>query len=130
MLQALPSTRQNEGEATRRWFFSYAFDLYVWYDVNSKPNAFQLAYAKPWREHSISWHHERGFRHYRVDEGEGVFGLKVTPILIPNGPIDQETLLREFVDEAEELPDDVRELVIGQLGSFKPSAPDPERKQA
>ena len=117
MLEALPSTRQNENEALRRYFFSYAFDLYVWYDVNDQPISFQLAYDKWTNEHALTWHHQHGYRHYRVDDDPNG-SSKMSPLLVASGPIDQVELLREFVSEAAELPDDVRQLVSERISAF------------
>lgn len=65
MLTALPTTRQNQGEARRVWYFSSSIDMYVWFDVQDAPCAFELTYkTRCHQERTVSWHHERGYRHW------------------------------------------------------------------
>jgi hypothetical protein len=113
MLTALPNTKQNEGEPKRRWYFSDSLDLYVWFDEAEVPCAFQLTYARGAQEQAVSWHHLRGYQHWRVEQ----WRLQ-TPELIPDGPLDRDRLLADFISEAEQLPASVRHCVMAHLERF------------
>lgn len=118
MLRELPNVRQVQGEPPRKWFFSHDLDLVVWFDPAGMPCAFQLAYDKYRGEHSLSWHHESGYRHYVVDDGERTAGHGETPFLYANGPFKRDTVLEQFLALSGLLPATVAELVIDKLRTF------------
>lgn len=118
MLRELPNTRQVEGEPPRKWFFSHLLDLVVWFDPTGIPCAFQLAYDKYNGEHSVSWHYERGYSHYAVDDGESKAGYSQTPFLYANGPFKKNAVLEQFLALSDELPPAIAELVEVKLREF------------
>lgn len=118
MLRELPNTKQVEGELPRKWYFSHDLDLVVWFDPAGVPCAFQLAYDKYRGEHSISWHIEKGYRHYVVDDGESYAGCFETPFLYANGPFKRDAVLEKFLALSGELPSAVAELVAEKLSQF------------
>ena len=118
MLRELPNTKQVEGEPPRKWYFSHDLDLVVWFDPAGIPCAFQLAYNKYRGEHSISWHFERGYRHYVVDDGERHSGCFETPFLYANGPFNRDAVLERFLAQSGGLPVSVAELVAEKLREF------------
>jgi hypothetical protein len=118
MLRELPNTKQVEGEPLRKWYFSHDLDLVVWFDPAGVSCAFQLAYDKYRGEHSISWHFERGYCHYVVDDGERYAGCFETPLLYANGPFKRDAVLEKFHALSSDLPSDIAELVAEKLRGF------------
>lgn len=118
MLRELVKTRQIDGEAPRKWYFSHELDLVVWFDPHCKPYSFQLAYAKYHGEHSISWHREKGYQHYVVDDGEGSYGKAQTPFLYSDGAFSKDKVLQQFLELSNELPAEVIALVTKALRDY------------
>lgn len=118
MLREMPNTQQVAGEPRRIWYFCHDLDLVVWFDEDDAPCAFQLAYDKYRGEHSIAWDATKGYRHYRVDDGEGAGFSSQTPFLYANGPFQRDPVLEQFIALSAELPVAVVELVTGKLREF------------
>jgi hypothetical protein len=120
MLRELPNTKQVAGEPMRRWYFCHDIDLVVWFDESEMPIAFQLAYDKDDDERSISWHRDRGFKHYVVDNGSPLGTGFQTPFLYMDGPFqpNRERVLAEFVRLAGDLPPLVVAFVTEKLQAF------------
>lgn len=118
MLRELVDTRQVKGEPPRKWFFSHDLDLVVWFDSTGLPCAFQLAYNKYKNEHSISWHHEKGYQHYAVDDGESSGIRSTTPFLYANGPFMRDIVVEQFIALSGELPFTVTEVIVKKLREF------------
>ena len=120
MLRELRTSQRKPSEGNRRWYFCNDLDLVVWFDESENPTAFQLAYDKNRGEHSISWHYEKGFRHYVVDEGNPLPGKTQTPLLYVNGAFRAAGLIDQFRSLAIELPPHVVSFVIEKLSSCPP----------
>ncbi|MEW6165950.1 MAG: hypothetical protein AB1642_12890 [Pseudomonadota bacterium] len=118
MLRELHNVQQVPGEPCRRWFFGHDLDLVVWEGEDGTIVGFQLAYDRHHDEHSISWHRERGFAHYAVDDGEPRAGLKQTPILLADGPFQHDRVLDQFLARAAGLPAHVVACVAEKLRAF------------
>jgi hypothetical protein len=118
VLREIRNTRQIEGEPDRKWYFCEELDLVVWFDDSGNPMAFQLAYGKPTQERSFSWHPQRGYRHFTVDDGESPSKRKGSPLLFANGPFTRNDVLRKFMSLSVELPPAVQALVSDKLQSF------------
>jgi hypothetical protein len=118
VLRELPSTKQVVGEKNRRWYFSHELDLVVWFEDSGKPCGFQLAYDKYRGEHSISWHEDKGYRHYVVDEGNPLAGYPETPFLYANGPFNNARIQKLFESLSLELPPLVARFVNEKLLAF------------
>lgn len=119
MLRELSSTRQIKGEPARKWYFSHDLDLVVWFDALGVPCAFQLAYDKSDDERSVSWHLERGYRHYVVDDGECDAGRSETPFLYTGGAFKKDEVLARFHAAAVDLPSDIAAWVAEKLQGFE-----------
>lgn len=117
MLREIPNTQQVDGEPRRTWFFCHDLDLVVWFDAADAPCGFQLAYDKYRGEHSIEWNRDTGFRHYRVDDGEGDLGSR-TPFLHADGPFKRDSVLETFSALSGELPPAIAALVTAKLRDF------------
>lgn len=116
MLNEIADTRQIPAEGTRRWFTDAYFDLIVWYDRDGTSIAgFQLCYDKDRHERALTWHREAGFDHRRIDDGDITGGMKMTPILIPDGRFDYTTVATRFRRESTGIDPDIRAFVYNAL---------------
>lgn len=76
-------THMTRGENHKLWFQDHNNDLFIWLNENRQPTSFQFCYNKAFDEHSISWQHQNGFYHSRIDSGEdGINQYKMSPIMI------------------------------------------------
>ncbi|MGZ4974980.1 MAG: hypothetical protein ACXWDN_19645 [Limisphaerales bacterium] len=123
MLRELSNTRQIDGELSRKWYFCHELDLVVWFNSEGAPCAFQLAYDKYDNEHSISWHYERGYRHYVVDDGERTSECFGTPFLYAAGLFRKDTVLEKFSALSGELPPAIAQMVEEKLRDFDEPRP-------
>ena len=115
MLREIRNTQQVPGEAPRRWFFSHEQDCLVWMSADGMPIAFQLAYGKYHDEHAIRWKADRGFSHYRVDDGEQGGMGKESALLHPDGAFNAKIVLSEFLALSKEMPQDIVDFVSARL---------------
>lgn len=123
MLRELLNTRQIKGELPRKWYFSEELDLVVWFNPAEIPCAFQLAYDKNSYEKSISWHFEKGYRHYVVNNSRWF----ATPLLNEGGLFKKDKVLKQFLALSSELPLPVAELgqadYKNSMNPFTPTNP-------
>lgn len=124
MLKELRNVQQVKGEAKRRWFFCQDIDLVVWEDEDGSISGFQLAYDKHRNEHSFSWHKDRGFSHYVVDDGEPMAEVNATPFLYADGPFKRDRVLDLFLTMSSEVPANIVSFIEARLREFDgPLAP-------
>jgi len=111
MLKEVKSTKSEKGQK-RRWFSDDYFDLIVWSGNNGDGvTGFQLCYDKDEMERAFSWSADTGTSHNRIDDGEASPFKNMTPILVPDGAVPYEELLRQFHARARELDKDIFELI-------------------
>lgn len=79
------------------------------------PVAFQLAYGKYHDEHAIRWKANRGFTHYRVDDGEHGGMGKEAALLHPDGAFNAKLVLDQFLALSKEMPQDIVDFVSARL---------------
>jgi hypothetical protein len=104
MLKEYYDVPQAEGQPRRRWFGDSFFDLIVWLDEEDQPTGFQLCYATGPDERALTWRTESGFQHTAVDDGEHADRLrKMTPVLVPDGPLDAASLAELFLDASAQI---------------------------
>jgi hypothetical protein len=115
MLRELSGVQQIKGEPLRRWFYDHDIDLVIWQDDSGEIVSFQLAYDKTLDEHSLSWHRDRGTKHYVVDDGEGEGLSKRTPFLNLNRAADPIKVLDKFLSRSLEMQRDVADFVVARL---------------
>ena len=115
MLRELSGVQQIKDERRRRWFYDHDIDLVIWQDDAGEIVSFQLAYDKARDEHSLSWHRERGAKHYVVDDGESGGLNKRTPFLNLNRAADSERVLAQFLARSHDLPLDIADFVATTL---------------
>ena len=87
MLYEIKGIKQYPGEPKRRWFFDRTLDLTVWFDDEDEIVRIQLCYNKPQEPYALTWDKETGYRHHRIDDGEGERPGKPKgiPILLKDG---------------------------------------------
>lgn len=126
MLVEMPGVRQVPGEGVRRWFSDAFFDLIVWY-ANGEVSGFQLCYDKGHNERALTWHRPRRYTHARVDDGEGPFGPKMTPVLVQDGLFDRDAIVERFRQAAAGIDGELVDLVCRSLAECPSSTPAPSR---
>ncbi len=115
-LKEAGETRQVAGERRRRWFSSADMDLTVWFDEGDEIAGFELCYDKGKAEHSLRWKRGSGFRHQRVDDGEGrPDRYKATPVLVPDGAFDRDKITRQFIENSRVIDQRISEFVRRRL---------------
>ena len=115
MLREISNARQVPREPRRRCFFSHEQDLWVWFDDNGAPVAFQLAYGKYRDEHAIRSKAGKRFVHERVEDGENAGVIKQTPILVQDGPFSASNVVDQFLAMSKEVPRDIVDFVVARL---------------
>ncbi|OGT34169.1 MAG: hypothetical protein A2W28_02550 [Gammaproteobacteria bacterium RBG_16_51_14] len=120
MLKEIKNVRQIEGEPTRRWFSDPALDLFVWYGDADDIIKFQLCYGKGANEHALTWSRSSGYSHHGVDDGEGgIYEMKCTPILVPDGAVDIENVCGLFSGLGRKIDHDIFEFVITHIKAYQ-----------
>ena len=117
MLREITTVRSFSDDR-RRWFSDADMDLFVWVH-NQMPMQFQLSFNKQYEEHAISWDHDKGFRHSKVDNGEGRSGrYKMTPILVDDGDFDCYRLAHLFLQNSELLEPTLADFIFARLMEY------------
>ncbi|HAP44768.1 MAG: hypothetical protein A2087_02895 [Spirochaetes bacterium GWD1_61_31] len=119
MLKEFTSLRQHD-HGWRRLFFDDFFDLYIWYDQpHGSITGFQLVYNKAENPHSLTWLAAEGYLHNRIDEGEKPgLGMKMSPILVPDGLFDRVSVAARLETAIEPLEAAIKGLVLRRIGEF------------
>ena len=108
-----------EGKLTKRWFGDSYFDLFVWSDESKTIVSFQLCYGKPVDEHALTWMYPSIYYHQRVDDGENRPGKsKSTPVLLPDGMVDINSIIRRFLEESRQIDPSVSEFIHQKILAF------------
>lgn len=102
MLREIHKVQQHKEEPFRRWFTDNYFDLIVWYS-NKEIIGFQLCYDKTQKERALTWKKDSGFQHNLVDDGCNTPLKNQTPILIPDGMLSQNEILKKFKDSSKSI---------------------------
>lgn len=111
---------RRDGGYRRRWFTDEDMDLYLWLDDDGELARVQLCYDRRGNQRVLSWAREHGYRHDRIDDGEGVAGKARTPILVLDGHCDIDAVLVRFRAAAGALDRDLFECVDAWLLGFTP----------
>ena len=118
MLREIPGVRQDRPNFRRRWYQDEFFDLYTWHAADGALASFQLCYDVRGRERALTWHHEHGFSHTRVDAGEGGKRGRMTPILTGGGRFPHRLVRDRFAREAASLDAPTREFIIAKMREY------------
>jgi len=100
MLREIPGVRQDRSDLKRRWYEDDFFDLYTWHAADGALVSFQLCYDVRGRERALTWHHEHGFSHTRVDSGDAATLSGMTPILTGGAPFPHRYVRERFAQVA------------------------------
>jgi len=120
MLKEIKNVKQIEGGPRRRWFSDPALDLFVWYDDDENIIKFQLCYDKGSNEHALTWSRASGFTHHGVDDGEGgIYRMKSSPILMPDGVVDTKNITGLFTELGQKIDHDIFEFVILHIRDYR-----------
>jgi hypothetical protein len=119
MLKEFTEVSQQKNSFRRLFSDSY-FDLYVWYDKKGGAiTGFQLVYDKEHDPHCLTWVKNKGYWHNRIDDGEDApGGPKKSPILVPDGTVEKEALVKKFSIASREIDADIAQLVIERLEKY------------
>ena len=121
MLHEIPNPRQIAGEGPRRWFSDEYFDLIVWYEKEATAvTGFQLCYDKGQNERALTWRRGEGFSHQRIDDGEIPGRAKMTPVLVPDGVFDRNSIAERFLHSSGQIDPEIRDLVYKKVMHYNP----------
>ena len=92
-------------------------ELIVWYnEERTRITGVQLWEKNSAEEKAITWQQNKGYSHTACDDGEGETGqYKMTPILIPNGPFDNQRVLELFQANSENLEKELVEFISNKI---------------
>ena len=115
MLRAIKTDKPDPDDLQRLWFCDPDNDLFIWLD-NDQPVAFQFCYHKRKDEHTINWGTKRELIHEKIDNGEThLISYKMTPIMVPNGKIDQHQTSQLFKDISQNIEPKLAEFILQKL---------------
>jgi len=118
VLREISNVRQIPGDPPRRWFTDEAMDLYIWLDESDEVIGFQLTYDKPGSEKALTWKRGDNVMHTRVEEGSRPGKYPGSPILMIDGVVDVDYVLREFRERARDIAWGIVQCVISQISEM------------
>lgn len=108
-------SQEKDSSGYRRWFTDKDLDLIVWYANDNEIDGFQLCYDKTESEHSITWLKDKGYSHNKIDTGESVPGEFRTPILVADGMMPLEKILKDFESKCEKIDYKLAKFILDKL---------------
>jgi hypothetical protein len=119
MLYEIANVRQIPGENFRRWFSDENFDLIIWYSIRNKIVGFQLCYKLGMEEKALTWFHDKGYTHYKIDDGENHPScFKMTPILVQCGTFKREHVLQLFKTAGDQIDSEIYNFVCSLIKNY------------
>ncbi|MBN1622265.1 MAG: hypothetical protein JW871_06715 [Endomicrobiales bacterium] len=118
-LSEIKNAKQHEGEYFRRWFQDDYFDLIVFYGDKRKIAGFELCYNRFNDEHVFIWSKDSGFSHYRVDDGEPIADIHMTPIMVPDGAFPLQDVLHKYVKSSKNVSPEINKFIVKKINEFK-----------
>jgi hypothetical protein len=111
---------QQEKSGFRRLFSDDYFDLYMWYDKKGGMiTGFQLVYDREHNPHALTWIKSKGYWHNRIDDGEDIpGGPKKSPVLVPDGTLQRESLIKKFKAASQGIEPIIAQLVLERLEKY------------
>lgn len=123
MLKEIFLTQIKTSEGYKRWFQDSYFDLFIWQEIyTGEIISFQLCYDRACRERVISWHRERGFEHYRVDDGEQTPYKNMTPVFLNDSTFPYEEVLQHFTYSAQHISQFIKIFIEQKLQELHSSS--------
>ena len=112
MLREVTNTVQYK-KPPRRWFTSAYFDLIVWYGNDNNIAGFELCYGKPNNEKALCWLEEKGYSHFKVNNGESEpLNQKMAPVYMTDKIFDKNSVLQIFIKDSKHLDQTVKKYII------------------
>lgn len=121
MLNEIKNVAQKKDDpGYRKWFVSDNQELIVWYSENDLIMGFQLCYNKQTFEHAITWKFDTGFKHHKIDCGDGYGGggPKSSPILVKAINPPSTELLTLFEKESAHLEYNLVQFILEKLKTY------------
>jgi hypothetical protein len=118
MLREIPHVRQDKPELKRRWYQDDFFDLYTWHAEDGAFVSFQLCYDVRGRERALSWHHESGFTHNKIDGGDSGRPGRMSPLLMGVARFPHRLVRRRFAIEAQVLDAATRDFIRAKMREY------------
>jgi hypothetical protein len=112
------SLGQQDLQIPRRWFTDPDLELIVWFDKGGKPDGFQLCYDRRGHERALTWTEDAGYRHDRIDDGEGNPAKNSSPILVSDGAFSAGDVLARFEIESAAVDLEIRRFVTEKLREY------------
>ena len=119
MLEENSNIQQISGELPRRWFSDEFFDLIIWEKKPGNYNSFQLCYNKQSDEHALTWRKEHSVEHFRVDSGEPGPLKNLSPMMIDDGVVDLNRLIRKFEEKSRKIEPQIRDFILRKLEEYQ-----------
>ena len=119
------SVGQQSDPQRRRWFTDEDFDLIVWFSERGAPDGFQLCYDRRSHERALTWTEGAGYRHDRIDDGEGNPTRNRSPILVSDGVFSAADILARFEMASAEVAPNIRQFVAQKLRDYASSVGKP-----
>ena len=117
MLKEL-SVGQRSDPPGRRWFTDDDFDLIVWFNDQGGLDGFQLCYDRRRNERVLTWTEDVGYRHDRLDDGEGNPTKNRSPMLVSDGVFPAATVLERFEKSSLDIEAHIRLFVAQKLREY------------
>lgn len=120
MLTEFAAVRQIPDDGFRRWFTDRDFDLFVWYEDETREKilGFQLCYNKQGAQKALTWYRDRGYLHTAIDDGESSPLKNRTPILVADGYFPRDRVINQFRSAAKNLERELFDLVERRLEAY------------
>jgi len=109
---------QNSNSVKKRWFQDDYFDLFTWQDNTGRIINFQLCYDRQGNEHVILWDFEKGFGHYRIDDGESSPHKNMSPVFVSNGFFLHSEVKIKFLKSSRHITQDIGTFIIEKLDEY------------
>jgi hypothetical protein len=107
-----------DSKSEKRWYQDEYFDLFIWQDETEQITSFQLCYDRLGDERVIYWDSERGFAHYRVDDGEDSPHKNMSPVLVRTGELPSNEVFTLFVQSSQLMDSDLSRFIIQKLDEY------------
>jgi hypothetical protein len=106
----------------RRWYTGEEIDLIVWFSEQGRPDGSQLCYDRKGHERALTWTETTGYRHDRIDDGEGNPTKNRSPILVSDGVFPAADVLKRFETSSIGIETHIKEFVTQKLREYATKA--------
>lgn len=116
MLTETKNVPQVKGEPKRRWFADQLLDLVVWFNQHDEIVGFQLCYGRLGERRALTWKKSSSYFHDRIDDGEEhPLVAKCSPILVADGPFEQQAIAERFKEESGNIDPQIASFVYSKI---------------